>query len=560
MDRAALALSQQTGLPPLLSAVLARQDVAPLDAEAFLGPTLRDLMPDPSILRDMDAGVTLFCEAVAAKARIAVFADYDVDGAASAALLIDWLGEFGLQTTLYIPDRLREGYGPNVAAMTELGAAHDLIICVDCGTVAHEPIAAANEQGAKVLVIDHHQASETLPDALVVNPNRQDEDSPLTHLCAAGLVFMFLVAVNRQRRKDRANVPDLMGALDLVALATVADVARLTGLNRAFVRQGLKVMAGRGRPGLKALGDVAGLKSAPTVYHLGYLLGPRINAGGRIGAADLGTRLLTAGEDTTAQDIAEKLDRLNRERRDIEAEVLVAAREQAEARGLDRALVWAAGEGWHPGVVGIVASRLKDIANRPAVVIGMSEGKANGSGRSVPGIDLGRSVAQCMLEGRLIKGGGHPMAAGLTLAADQIEDAMSRLDELLTQQGAHEIGPRDLKVIGALDPAGASVELVEQLEAAGPFGAGNPAPRVAFASVQIGFTKPVGTNHLSLTLKSPTSGAAVNAVAFGVLDTPLGPALQNHQGAPFHLAGRVEIDDYSGRRRVKLHVEDASRA
>ena len=558
VDRAALALAQQTGLPPLLSTILARQGVAPQEAETFLGPTLRDLMPDPSTLKDMDRAVAIFASAVRARSRIAIFADYDVDGAASAALLINWLREAGLDPTLYIPDRLAEGYGPNVPAMTSLAASSDLIICVDCGTVAHEPIAAAREGGAEVIVIDHHQANETLPEAAIVNPNRQDEDSPLTHLCAAGLVFMFLVAVNRVRRAGGDSQPDLMGALDLVALATVADVARLTGLNRAFVRQGLKVMAGRGRPGLRALGDVAGLKSAPNAYHLGFLLGPRINAGGRIGAADLGTRLLTTRDTGEAERLAAELDHLNRERRDIEAQVLAAAREQAEERGFDRALVWASGEGWHPGVVGIVASRLKDIANRPAVVMGVAGGRANGSGRSVPGIDLGRSVAQCMIEGSLIKGGGHPMAAGLTLEEGQIDAAMARLDALLTQQGADRIGPRDMNVIGSLDPAGASVEMIEQLEAAGPFGAGNPAPRIAFAGVQIAFTKPVGTNHLSLTLKSPATGATLSAIAFGALDTELGPALQAHNGAPFHVAGRVEVDDYSGRRRTKLQIEDAS--
>ena len=560
-DRAAQALGQQTGLPPLLCAVLARQGIDAADAQDHLAPTMRDLMPDPSTLKDMDAAVDLFCAAVNRRARIAVFADYDVDGAASAALLIDWLAEMDLAATLYVPDRLGEGYGPNVPAMAELGARHDLIVCVDCGTVSHEPVAAARDKGADVIVIDHHLAAETLPRAnAVVNPNRQDEDTPLATLCAAGIVFLFLVAVNRRLRRSGTAGPDLMRGLDLVALATVADIARLVGLNRAFVRQGLKVMAGRGRPGLRALADMAGLRSPPTPYHLGFLLGPRINAGGRIGAADLGTRLLTTRDPGEAQRIAEDLDRLNRERRDIEAGVLAAARDQAEARGLDRALVWAAGEGWHPGVVGIVASRLKDIANRPAVVIGLENGAGQGSGRSVSGIDLGSAVAQCVREGVLAKGGGHVMAAGLTVAPGGLEPAMDRLEALLARQGADRLGPRDLRVIGALDPGGASVELLEQIEAAGPFGAGNPAPRVAFPSVTVAFSKPVGTSHLALTLKSPATGATLDAIAFSALENELGGPLQSHRGAPFHVAGRIEIDDYGGRRKVKLHVEDASRA
>ena len=557
-DRAALMLAQQLGLPPLLCAVLARQGIGTEEAADYLEPKLRDLMPDPSSLKDMDTAVLAFLETLDRGTKIAVFADYDVDGATSAALLVNWLAARGAEATVYVPDRIEEGYGPNVPAMEALAQDHGLIICVDCGTVAFEPIEAARKKGTRVLVIDHHQGAETLPAADgVVNPNRQDEDSPLTTLCAAGLVFLFLVAVNRALRGRGEAPPDLMGALDLVALGTVADVARLTGLNRAFVRQGLRVMAGRGRPGLRALADVAGMTSAPSPYHLGYLLGPRINAGGRIGRASLGVELLTTQDAAVADARAEELNRLNGERRDIEAQVLAEAKAQAEARGLDRALVWASGDGWHPGVVGIVASRLKDFAGRPAVVLGTGAGQALGSGRSVGGIDLGRAVAQCAREGLLLKGGGHAMAAGLTAEPAKIERAMERLEALLADQGADRLGPGDLKVLGALEPSGATVELVEQLEAAGPYGAGNPAPRVALPAARIAYCKPVGVNHLSFSLKG-AMGAVLQGVAFGAMDTGLGPALMTHGGAAFHLAGRLEIDDYGGRRRVKLHLEDAA--
>jgi len=556
-DRAAMALAQQTGVAPLLANVLARLGVAAGDVPSYLAPTLRELMPDPSTLLDMDKAASVFWEAVKARKKIAVFADYDVDGGASAALLISWLKAMGLGATLYVPDRIDEGYGPNDAAMTALGRAHDLIVCVDCGTLSHGPVAAANAAGATVVVLDHHQGGETLPPAAaVVNPNRQDEETSLSYLCAAGVVFMMLVAVNRLMRGDGQTGPDLTKLLDLVALATVADVAPLQGLNRALVRQGLKIMRGRDRIGLAALADVAKITSEPNTYHLGFLLGPRINAGGRIGKADLGASLLVADTSHQAEAIAEQLDRLNRERRDIEARVLAQALEQAEARGFDHPLVWASGQDWHPGVVGIVASRLKDASNRPAVVIGLEGGVGKGSGRSVAGVDLGAAIATVTREGLLEKGGGHKMAAGLTVAEDKLEAAMARLSDLLEKQGAGRMGPRDLHVDGTLDPAGTTVELIDELEAAGPFGAGAPAPRVALAAQRIAFAKRVGDGHLQITVES--GAGRVKAIAFGAFKTDLGPALEQHRGAPFHLAGRLEVDDWGGHRKPKLRLEDAA--
>ncbi|MEX0367102.1 MAG: single-stranded-DNA-specific exonuclease RecJ [Ruegeria sp.] len=557
-DRAAEALHQQTQLARPVCQVLARMGISPEDAGSFLSPTLRDLMPDPRSLRDMERAADRLLSAVRNRQRIAIFADYDVDGGSSAALLIDWLRHFKHTATLYVPDRIDEGYGPNEAAMSDLASAHDLIICVDCGTLSHGPVAAA--AGADVVILDHHLGAETLPDAYaIVNPNRQDEDGALAHLCAAAVVFLTLVEAGRQLRVSGAQGPDLMTLLDLVGLATVADVAPLTAVNRAFVRQGLKVMARRERPGLVALSDIAGVDTAPTPYHLGYLLGPRINAGGRIGQADLGARLLSTADPHEAAALAERLNVLNAERRDIEARVRAEALAQCETRGTEGALAWAAGPGWHPGVVGIVASRVKEATNRPSVVIGVEDGIGKGSGRSVSGIDLGAPIQRLAAEGVLIKGGGHKMAAGLTVAEDRIEEAMARLDALLAKQGADSMGPADLRLDGALMPAAATVDLVAQIDAAGPYGAGASAPRYAFASMRILHARRVGETHLKLTFGEP-GGARLDAIAFGAFDTDLGTVLMDHGGAPFHFAGRLEINTFRGRSTVQLRLEDAARA
>ncbi len=558
VERATEVLVQKSGLPLALCQVLARRGVSAAEAETFLAPSLRDLLPDPRSLRDMEKAAARFLAAVQSRQRIAVFADYDVDGGSSAALLLIWLREMGREATLYVPDRIDEGYGPNDEAMAALAATHDLIVCVDCGTLSHGPIAAA--VGADVIVLDHHLGAETLPDAhAVVNPNRQDEDGVLAHLCAAAVVFLMLVESGRQLREMDLRGPDLMALLDLVALATVADVAPLIGINRAFVRQGLRVMARRDRAGLAALADIARMDTAPAAYHLGFLLGPRINAGGRIGQADLGARLLACTDPHEAAALAERLDRLNTERRDVEAAVRATALEQAEERGYDAALVWASGAGWHPGVVGIVAARLKEASNRPAIVIGFENGIGKGSGRSVSGIDLGAPIQRLAAEGLLIKGGGHKMAAGLTVTEDKLEAAMARLTELLAKQGAHLAGAADLRLDGMLMPTAATVELATQIEQAGPFGAGAPAPRYAFADMKIRFAKRVGESHLKISF-GDGSGAHLDAIAFGAFDGALGPALENHGGARFHLAGRLDINSWRGRKTVQLRLEDAATA
>ncbi|MDP4893423.1 single-stranded-DNA-specific exonuclease RecJ [Cypionkella sp.] len=556
VERLAVAMAQATKLPLPLCNTLVARGVAPQDAEAFLAPQLRDLLPDPLRMKDTGRAAARFLQAVKSRQRIAIFADYDVDGGSSAALLIVWLRAMGVAATLYIPDRIDEGYGPNVPAMAALGAAHDLILCVDCGTLSHDPIAAA---GCDVIVLDHHLGGETLPPAYaVVNPNRQDEDGDLAHLCAAAVVFLMLVEANRQLRGQGVTGPDLMAMLDLVALATVADVAPLIGVNRALVRQGLKVMARRERVGLRALADIARMDQAPTAYALGFLLGPRVNAGGRIGQADLGARLLSTDSASEATALAERLDVLNTERRAIEAAVREEALAQAEARGTQGPLVWAAGEGWHPGVVGIVAARLKEATHRPAVVIGFDGVEGKGSARSVTGVDLGAAIQRIAAEGLLIKGGGHKMAAGLSLHRDKLEDAMARLSELLGKQGAGAGGREDLRIDCLLMPTAATPAFVEQLESAGPFGTAAPAPRFVFTDTAV-TTRRVGSSHLKISF-GDGMGAKIDGIAFGAFDTPLGAALENAGHQRFHLAGRLELNTWGGRSKVQLRLEDAAKA
>ena len=552
-ERLAEALAQAGHARPLAQH-LARRGVTADLAAAFLAPTLRDTLPDPRSLRDMETAAKRLVRAATRRQAVAIFADYDVDGGASAALLQWWLRGLGHAATLYVPDRIEEGYGPNAPAIAALASEHDLIVCVDCGTLSHDALAAADGR-ADVIVLDHHLGAETLPPALaVVNPNRQDEDGALAHLCAATVVFLCLVEANRQLRDAGRQAPDLMAMLDLVALATVADVAPLTGVNRALVRQGLTVMARRDRPGLRALADAARMDGPPAAYHLGYLLGPRINAGGRVGRADLGARLLSTDDPAEAAALAERLDALNAERRAIEAGVTEAAREQAEAR--DGPLSWAVGASWHPGVVGIVAARIKEATNRPAVVIGLREdGLGQGSARSVAGVDIGAAVQRLAAEGWLVKGGGHRMAAGLTVEQAKLDGAMERLAELLVRGGADTGTPRDLSLDGTLMPQAATLELIATLDGAGPFGQGAPAPRFALPDVAVAGSRPVGDGHLKLTLTD--GGARLDAIAFRAA-----PELRDlilGRGR-LHVAGRLEANRWQGRSRVQLRLEDAAPA
>ena len=555
-DRLALAMAQQTGLPDPICRILVRENVLPAEARSYLNPKLRDLMSDPSSLLDMDSAVERFVEAVANGERIAVFADYDVDGASSAAQIFWWLRGLGKSATLYVPDRMREGFGPSPDAMRKLANDHSLIICVDCGTSAHAAIAAA--EGADVIVIDHHTGEETLPPAhSVVNPNRQDESTGLVYLCAAGVVFLFLVALNRRLRTSGRELPNLKDFLDLVALATVADASPLIGLNRALVRSGLSVMRGRARPGLRALADVCRLNSPPNSYHLGFVLGPRINAAGRIGNAELGARLLAAEDYAEAESLAGRLEEYNTERRGM---VEKATSEAAEIIEQDRAgapLVWAASKDWHPGVAGIISARLAETARRPAVVIAIGGSTSKGSARSVPGVDIGAAMIRCRDEGLLISGGGHKMAAGLEVRTEMIEAAMARLTEMVAHLGAKPDSAPGLRVDGILHPGAVTVDLIESLEAAGPFGSGAPAPRFVLPNVQVTFRRWVGTGHLQLKLRGE-SGKSLGAIAFRADQSPLGGFLDGCGSAPVHVAGRLQTDHFRGRASAKISVVDAA--
>ena len=556
--RQGLAISQALQIPEIVSRTIAAQGVTVEEAKTFLDSKIKYLLPDPKSFKDVEKAAKRLISAINQGHKIAIFSDYDVDGAASGALLNNWLRDLGVPCTIYIPDRIREGFGPNITAMEKLSKTHDLIICLDCGTVAFESILAANP--TDVIIVDHHLAEENLPEAFaIINPSRQDETGNFKYLCATAMVFILLVEANTQLKNDNVNAPNLLKFLDLVALATIADVAPLIGLNRAFVKQGLLVIANRTNPGLSALSDVCQLTSKPTTYDLGFLLGPRINAGGRIGNSKLGVELLIAQTEIEAELIASKLNKLNVDRREIEKKVLHEASTQVNTRDTSAPLIWAAKEGWHPGVVGIIASRLKEQNNRPAVVIGLEDGIGSGSARSIKGIDIGSAITRLSSENLIIKGGGHSMAAGLSLREDQIPTAMQRLTNLLIDNGANDISPKDLIITGTLMCSAVTQELVAEFDNAGPFGAGAPAPRLALLNQRILFAKRAGENHLRLTV-SDDSAVKIDVIVFRAFETSIGEVLENHNGLRFHLAGRLQIDDWGGRKRVKMNLEDAAYA
>ncbi|WP_210358666.1 single-stranded-DNA-specific exonuclease RecJ [Sphingomonas beigongshangi] len=534
-----------------------------LDAHRL--PSIRGFMPDPSIFRDMDRAADRLADAVEGREQVAVFGDYDVDGATSAALLIRLLRALGLTARPYIPDRLMEGYGPSGAALLRLaGEGASLIVTVDCGAQAFEALEAARAAPADIVVVDHHKCLSALPPAhALVNPNRLDEASEAAahgHLAAVGVCFLLGAALIRTLRArgffaDRAE-PRLLDLLDLVALGTVADVAQLRGLNRAFVAQGLKVMAQRRNVGIAALIEASRLTRAPTCQDLGFALGPRINAGGRVGRADLGVRLLVTDDAAEAQAIAVELDRLNEERRTIEADVQVVAEERARS---DRMVTVVAGEGWHPGVIGIVAGRLKERLDRPSIVIALDEhGMGKGSGRSITGVDLGAAILAAREHGLLLAGGGHAMAAGLTVAGDKIEALADFLEDRLAAAVAIAREGRSLRLDAVVAPGGVTPALVESLDAGGPYGTGWPAPRIATGPVRLVKVDRVGVNHVRA-IVAGDDGRSFKAMAFRAADTALGQTLL---AAPPHrrlwLAGRVRRDDWSGRAVAELHLDDAA--
>lgn len=563
-ERLVQTLTQRLGVPEIVARVLAGRDVDPAAAAHYLEPTLRDLLPDPSRFRDMDKAVDRVFRALEGGERIAVFGDYDVDGATSSALLVRFFRSIGRDLTVYIPDRQREGYGPNAAAMAELArSGNAVVLTVDCGVTAHEPLAAAQDAGLDVVVLDHHVAEPRLPPAAaVVNPNRLDEDGAYGELAAVGVTFMFVVALNRRLREAgwyrNSPEPVLLDWLDLVALGTVCDVVPLRGLNRALVRQGLKVLSRRANPGLVALADVAGLREAPEAFHLGFILGPRVNAGGRVGESDLGVRLLTIDQPAGALALAERLDRLNQERREIEQAVLDEAVAKVESESHAGCIV-VAGKGWHPGVIGIVASRLRERFNLPACVIGVADGTGKGSGRSVPGIDLGAAVIAARQSGLLINGGGHPMAAGFTVAEDRIE----ALGVFLATRIAGEIGDRGitptLGIDGALSTGGANSTLVRLLDSAGPYGAGNPEPRFVLANVRMTKSDPVGVDHVRCFVADDT-GRSLKAIAFRAGDRGMADDLLGGVGRHWHVAGHLRPDTWQGRDDVQFIIDDLAPA
>lgn len=562
----ALAIAQLNGTGDILSRILAARGVAPEAVPAYLDPAVRDLMPDPSGLIGMDQAAGRLADAVLRRETVAIFGDYDVDGAASAALMADYLAACGVPHMIHIPDRLFEGYGPNVEAVRMLATrGARLLVAVDCGTTSPAALAEAATLGLDPIVLDHHQAPEFLPPAVVVNPNRLDDLSGLGQLCAAGVVLMTLVGLQRELRRRgffaARPAPDLLAGLDLVALATVADVAPLTGLNRAFVKKGLAVMRARGRPGLRALFDVAAADGPPTPYHLGYLVGPRINAGGRIGDASLGARLLTLEDEDEATAIAATLDRLNRERQALELATLDVAEAEAMAQvGLDDAganIVVVAGDGWHPGIVGIIAGRLREKFGRPAFAIALQGDGGTGSGRSVLGVDLGRAVRAAVDGGVLIKGGGHAMAAGVTLGPGGVAAFRTFIEAELAVAAAEARAAEALLVDATLTAAGAAPDLVADLDRAGPYGSGSPEPVFALPAHRLVDVAVVGKGHVRLRVQSG-DGASLDGIAFRVAEEPLGRSLLAARGEQMHLVGTLALDRYGGRERVQLRLLDAA--
>jgi single-stranded-DNA-specific exonuclease len=563
----ALAIAQTHGLPELIGRLLAARGADAATLSHYLDPSLRHLLPDPASLQDMELAAMRFARAIVAREPIAIFGDYDVDGAASVALIQRFLRAHGQTAATYIPDRLSEGYGPTPASLVGLaGEGARLIITVDCGTTAAAAVEAANRCGAEIIVVDHHQADQELPPAFaVLNPNRQDDLSGQGHLAAAGVVFLFLVATARALRRDgfyRASAePDLLGLLDLVALATVCDVVPLKGVNRALVAKGLKLLRLRHNPGLRALADIARIDAAPTCYTLGFILGPRINAGGRVGASGLGAKLLACDDESEARAIAGKLEALNAERKAIEEHMLGEALALAE-RALDARcpFIWLGADGWHKGLLGLVAGRIAERYHLPTFVTAWEpDGQGTGSARSIASVDLGHVVRDAVHDGLLTTGGGHAMAAGFKLDRRQEGDMQAFLGERLAVSVAAATASRPLAIDGALSSAGANNELMALLDRAGPYGAGHPEPRFAFPAHRLSRVRVINDEHVRCTL-SAANGARLEAAAFRVGDTPLAKLLLKAEGTKLHVAGHLRRDTWNGRDGVELIVEDAAEA
>ena len=561
--RQAEALAQRYDVPGMLAGLLTARGVGIEEVDQFLNPSLKASLPDPSHLLDMDRAAERVAGAIMSGERVAIFGDYDVDGATSSALLARYLRALGAEPILYIPDRMKEGYGPNSAALIGL-KVHDvtLVITVDCGTLAFEPLLAAHEAGLDVIVVDHHAGEAKLPKAYgVVNPNRLDENSPHGQLAAVGVAFLLVVAVNRKLRELGKDIPDPKQWLDLVALGTICDVVPLTGANRALVAQGLKIMAARGNTGLRTVLDLATVSEKPGVYHAGFVIGPRINAGGRVGKSDLGVRLLTTEDEAEALMLARELDQHNAERKAIEAMVLEEAMALAEAADASAPLLLVAGKGWHPGVIGIVAGRLKERFHKPVAVIACADGIGKASARSVSGMDIGAAVIAARQTGILSAGGGHAMAAGFTVEEANIPALTQFLaSRLRLPEGEVNTGKR-LFLDGSISVGGATVELAEQLERLGPFGQGNPPVRLVIANAVNLRPEWTGSGeHLKTLLIDRLSNARLSAIAFRAAGTKLGEALMATRGKEVNVAGQLRLSEWNGKPQVSLMIEDVASA
>lgn len=560
--RAQLAMAQQHEVSELLAGILVGRKVAVEDVPQYVNPTLRDYLPDPFALIDMDKTVARLMRAIEAKESIAVFGDYDVDGATSTTLLVNYFAQLGIAITPYIPDRMTEGYGPSVGAFnTLIDAGASLIITVDCGTLAHAPIAFAQSQGVDVIVLDHHASSGDLPSAhAVVNPNRVDETSSLTNLAAVGVTFLVLVALNARLKAHgffhEMPPPNLLSMLDLVALGTVCDVMTLTGLNRAFVAQGLKVMAQRRNVGLSVLADVARMDETPNVYHLGFLLGPRINAGGRVGKSGLGVELLTTDDAHEAARVAAILDTHNLERQAIEAGVSEQAFRAAEMQA-NLPVIMVAGQGWHQGVIGIVAGRLKEKYGRPAIVLSLDAGVGKASARSVAGVDMGAAIHGAIAKGLITTGGGHAMAAGFTADAAMLSDLHAFLIARMEADVNAYTESRVRQFDGALSVSGANLDTLEDIARAGPFGMGNPAPRFVIPNARIAHVAVMKEKHLRVSLVDESGPARLNAVAFGAVGTVLGEWLMGYK--TLHILGELKRNRWQGRDTAQFMIDDVAK-
>jgi len=564
------AIAQQHNLPEIVARVVVGRGIDLEQAQEFLNPALRSALPDPSHFKDMDKACARVVEAIQKGQKVAVFGDYDVDGATSSAVLKRFFRALSQDLIIYIPDRIKEGYGPSTKALLDLKARGvDLVITVDCGIVSFEPLKAAKEAGLEVIVIDHHQAEPQLPEAVaVVNPNRLDEEEGFGQLAAVGVAFIFVVGINRLLRQQGwyetqgITEPKLMDLLDLVALGTICDVVPLVGVNRALVSQGLKVMAGRGNAGIRALGDVAGINEEPGTYHAGFLIGPRVNAGGRVGRAEVGALILSTDDIHEATDLAAELHSYNAERKAIEQMVLEQAMSQVAANigigGNVPPVIIAAGKGWHSGVIGIVAGRLKEFYQRPAIVIGIDDtGAGKGSGRSIYGVDLGAAVTAARQAGILSAGGGHAMAAGLTVAESSIGDLGAFMTNRLSKAVREALKGLSLKLDGVLTPSGVSVGLVDQLNGLAPYGQGNAQPRFALANVTVQYADVVGKDHVKCTLKGD-DGAQIKAMAFRSADQPLGQLILKSRGRRIHVAGTLRKNSWNGNVSAEIFIDDAA--